>query len=366
MVRDMIYVRVSINGSSPVWMNLDTGASHSAIDPALVRSLRLHQTGSGELSGIGRGQSADFGRVEGATIQVGGYILRNQSMLSFSMSFLASQLGHATDGTLGSNIFNNYVVRVDYARKQIVLEDPAIWKPDHAGQAIPIELRDNVPFVEARIVFTDGRDAPGMFLIDIGQIGAALSLNGTFLEAHPGLLSNRRIDAPPVASVGGTFRYRIARASALKIGPFTLQSPITVLPEHAAGIEANPNLAGVIGADVLSRFTVIFDYSHGRIFLTPNEWLTRPFETDMSGLRLTAQPPLFDHFEVAGVADQSPAREAGFRDGDVITGVDGRTARTLTLADVQESLERVGELRRLTVQRGRQTVEIALRLRRLI
>lgn len=177
MVRDMIYVRVSINGSSPVWMNLDTGASHSAINPELARALGLQETSSGEASGIGRGQSTHFERVEGTTIQLGNQIVRNQSMLILSMSFLASQLGHATDGTLGSNIFSNYVVRVDYTRKRIVLEDPTSWKPDHAGEAIPIELRANMPFVEAGIALPDGRDVRGMFLIDIGQIGAALSLN---------------------------------------------------------------------------------------------------------------------------------------------------------------------------------------------
>lgn len=176
----------------------------------------------------------------------------------------------------------------------------------------------------------------------------------------------RAINAPPVATVGGTFRYRITRVSALKLGRFTLKDPITVLPAHAAGIEADPNVAGLIGADVLSRFSVIFDYPNRRLFLTPNAQLRRPFETDMSGLRLTARPPLFNRFEVNGVADHSPASEAGFRDGDVITAVDGRPATALTLADVQNSLQRVSELRRLTVERGEQTLEVDLRLRRLI
>lgn len=221
----MIYLQASFNGSSPVWVNLDTGASHSVIDPKLASALGLKPSGSGEASGIGRGESAPFGRVEGATIRIGNCILRNQSILTLSMGFLASQLGHATDGTLGWNIFANQVVRVDYTRKQIVLEGSASWKPDHVGQSIPIELRANLPFVTAGIALPDGKEVKGAFLIDSGQIGAALSLNPPFLKAHPELLSRRAINPPVVSVVGGRFAYKLTRVPTLKIGNFSFKDP---------------------------------------------------------------------------------------------------------------------------------------------
>src|SRR5579875_931250 len=119
MARDMMYVRVRINGSGPLWLNVDTGASHSAINPEIAKMLGLREAERGEASGIGRGQSTAFGRVDGATIQVGEGVLRDQSILTMGMGFLASQLGHVTDGTLGWNIFHQYVVRMDYAHGEI-------------------------------------------------------------------------------------------------------------------------------------------------------------------------------------------------------------------------------------------------------
>ena len=86
----------------------------------------------------------------------------------------------------------------------------------------------------------------------------------------------------------------------------------------------------------------------------------------MSGLRLTTRPPSFQTFEVTGVADDSPAREDGMLDGDVITAIDGRTNTVLTLAEVQTSFQRAGELRRLSIQRGDKTINVELHLRRLI
>lgn len=102
------------------------------------------------------------------------------------------------------------------------------------------------------------------------------------------------------------------------------------------------------------------------MYLNPNKRFTQPFETDMSGLRLTARPPLFKRFEISGIAEDSPASEAGMREGDVITAVDGRPAADLTLSEVQKSFQRNGELRRLTIQRGEREFQVDLPLRRLI
>src|ERR1700761_930715 len=61
-VLDMPYLRVSVNGSRPLWVNLDTGASHSAVDKEVAEALRLSESGAGEASGIGRGGSTAYGR----------------------------------------------------------------------------------------------------------------------------------------------------------------------------------------------------------------------------------------------------------------------------------------------------------------
>jgi len=151
-----------------------------------------------------------------------------------------------------------------------------------------------MPFVRAGLIGADGKEAIGIFLLDSGMLGAALSLNEAFQEAHPDLLTFYPAITPAAASaVNGRFEYRLTRVPKLKLGPYSFNDPITVLPAHLAGIHADPTMAGLIGADILSRFTVTFDYPQRKLFLKPNERITEPFETDMSGLRLTARPPLF-------------------------------------------------------------------------
>lgn len=366
MVRDMLYLRASINGSRSLWFNLDTGASHTSINPDVAEQIGLRETGSGDAFGIGHGESERFGRVEGAAIRIGDIVLRGQSLVTLSTGFLAPQLGHATDGTLGWNLFHRYAVRIDYAGGKLEFDDPAHWDSARAGVAVPIEVRDNIPFVRAAILLANGQQAAGDFLIDIGMIGAGLSLNEAFRRAHPELLALRSIPMPDSTAVGGKRQYRLTRVRGLNVGPFTLRGLITVLPMNSAGTEADPNIAGLIGADALSRFTVSFDYAHAKMYLAPNRHFGEPFETDMSGLEVTANPPQFDRFEVSGVMAESPAGQAGVRQGDVIAEVDGRPASRLALADIQTSFEKPGETRHLLLERGKEELRIELHLKRLI
>jgi S1-C subfamily serine protease len=111
---------------------------------------------------------------------------------------------------------------------------------------------------------------------------------------------------------------------------------------------------------------VTFDYPHGRILLEPNGRFAEPFLADESGLSLIATGEGFRRFEVDGVEPGSPAAEAGLRRRDVLTAIDGRPAGAFDLDRVHEALRKVGRTIRLTIARGRNSVDVNLKLRRRI
>ena len=136
-------------------------------------------------------------------------------------------------------------------------------------------------------------------------------------------------------------------------------------------------MAGIIGGEVLRRFTVVFDYSRNQMILEPNVHFAEPYEFDLAGLMPVAEGANLDVFRVYHVIDGSPAQEAGVRTGDVISAIDGRTSADLSLEQVRRLFKqgegkeyRVSLLRGEAVEAERaattQTGAISLRQRTIV
>jgi len=79
--------------------------------------------------------------------------------------------------------------------------------------------------------------------------------------------------------------------------------------------------AGNLGAGILTRFRVIFDYAHDCLWLEPRPGTDiLPFERNRSGLLTDRREGAL---EVLFVAPGSPAEAAGWKTGERITAVDG-------------------------------------------
>jgi hypothetical protein len=80
---------------------------------------------------------------------------------------------------------------------------------------------------------------------------------------HP----NRFCEFPTSRCLGGVIELDALRITGLDLGPFHLTAPVAAIPRTVLGVLANPNIAGFIGAGILSRFTVDWDYE-GKITIT--------------------------------------------------------------------------------------------------
>lgn len=122
----------------------------------------------------------------------------------------------------------------------------------------------------------DGTAIQGTFLIDSGA-STAVWLTRAFSDAHPEFLSaEQTIEVPKVVAVGGQLSARLGRLPAVRLGTFEISMPLTQFSRNTSGILATPDLAGIIGAQMLRRFTVIFDYTHREMILEPNEHFGEP------------------------------------------------------------------------------------------
>ena len=101
------------------------------------------------------------------------------------------------------------------------------------------------------------------------------------------------------------------------------------------------------------------------LILEPHEGFAEPFEADMSGLQLSIGADR-TRYSVDYVVAKSPAAEAGLREGDVITEVDGVAVTPALLDELRVRLRQPNQKLAFTVVRGSSTVVLRIVTRRIV
>ncbi len=204
-------------------------------------------------------------------------------------------------------------------------------------------------------------------MVDTGW-RSALTLTSPFV-ANQKLLTvvPRAVDAVTGMGIGGTTVDSIARVPSLKLGQYTIENFVADFSRAQAGVLSQDDFAGIIGAEILRRFKVIFDYPHHRMILEPNAAFGAPYEFDMSGMFITTDDGHSHAFKVYSIIKDSPAAEAGMQKGDIIEAIDDHPASSFTLEQIRQMFkEAEGKKHWLTVRRNGTVLTAKIRLRRII
>lgn len=351
-----------VNGSEPLWFTLDTGAAASVINMRRARELGLQVSGNGRAQGAGG--VVESSRLSGITFSLPGMELKNLSIMAIPLDSLEASAGRSMDVILGAELFQRYVVEVDYATRFVTLYEPHEYVYNGTGESLPLKFANNHPYVRGKIVVAGLEPIEGEFVIDAGS-NFGITLLPSFTKTHMLMSHVPRTIQTKARGVGGEFALSIGRVESLELGRFKLERPVTAFPE-AGGFFAKEGSAGNIGGLILRRFKVIFDYSRKRMILEPNKNFADAFDFDMSGLGLVADSPQFKLIKINRIIDGSPAAEAGLKVEDVILEVNGRAASDLTLNTLREMFKKDGKQYQFKIKRGDETLQVRLKTRRLI
>jgi predicted aspartyl protease len=353
-----VFVRVRVNGSEPLSFLLDSGAGATVIEKRRADALGLKS--EGKLGAHGVGGSADYslGRLD--SLMVGGAVLRRQNVVIMALPDIGDVLGRPLDGILGYDFISRFVVTIDYSHQVVTLTEPGAWTAPAGARAVPLELLQNVPVVQASC---DGRYA-GRFVVDTGNNSTVL-LHAPFVREHKLLeRASRKIDMRSLGA-GGQETHTMVRMDSLVIGGLTVPRPLVSLSLASTGMTgAGTQLAGNIGGWILERFTVTFDYDGRKMYLEPGPKLAEPMSIGRIGWQVAR---IKGHLEVVAVSEGTPAAEAGVEAGDVLLklgdeglgDVDVPALRRLTDQDPGTRL-------RFEIRRDGQTRQVELTLRELL
>jgi hypothetical protein len=365
VVSNLIVMPGYVDNSGRLEVVLDTGASENVLMPSLALELNLHQTMSAHTEGIGIGQDETMHISSGARLAWGydkKLTLDDQNIAALPIDYISQQTGHQVDAIFGSSLFQHFQIRVDYEHSEVTFTSGS--GPSTSGTPIPIMFYGNEPYVEATFETATGEKVSARFLVDSGTAGD-LILSRKFLDAHPSITKGHiLVDTPPVMAVGGSIQLELLRITSLDLGSFHLAAPVAAVPNSVLGALADNDIAGFIGAGILSRFTVDWDYAHKTMTLTPNHHYGEPFEADASGMRLVAEGPDWKTIQVAATSPGGPAAEAGLKAGDVLNSVDGKVPPPLF--ELKKLLTHPGSSISFTILRSGKQSTMTIHLRRLV
>ena len=362
-----VFIKARINGSEPLTFELDSGAgSGLVLYFNAAKSLGLKLQGTGKGSGAGE-TTFETSFIKGVSLSFAGVEITNQTFVVFPPERTRPASDRVVDGVIGYALFSRYAVEVDYQSRVVNLYEPKTYQYSGSGESLPIRVMGNVPFARVKIPIERGKPVEGEFIVDMGAGRFTVILNTPLVESRNLLpVAQKTIEELGAKGVGGDVKLLVGRLPQLQLGRFAFRNPVIYLAQDRKGAFASTEFSGVIGGELLRRFKVIFDYAHKRLYLEPNANLTDAFEYDMSGIRMEAEGENLKTFRVKRVAENSPAFEAGVRQGDLILAVDGKPASELSLSQINQMFKQEGKEHVLEIVTGEKTKQVRFNLRRLI
>lgn len=401
---DLVIIPVEINGVELSFL-LDTGVDSSVLFSLDERdSIEVRNTEIISVRGLGDGEPVEGLKSSGNTIRIGKatnnnftiYIIYDQDI------YLSSRLGIPIHGILGYDLFKDFVIELNYSKKRLKVRtiDSFKEKKCRKCQIFPIVFYRNKPYIKAEVRIEGGNLIPVNLLVDSGS-GDALWI---FPDMEKGLKVPEKSFKDFLGyGMGGSVYGSRSRVDQLKLGDFDLKSVTASFPDssYLNNLNTYKDRNGSLGAQVLKRFNLIFQYSNNKISFKPNKEYGKPFEYDMSGVvvahdgftlvrgvahmpqvtsredsntgeivfsnRLQVDFFMEPQFRIVEIRPGSPAEEAGLLTGDLLRRVNGRPASKLDLAEIAEIFSSgEGEKIKLRIERNGIEKKIEFRLERIL
>ncbi len=366
---NLVVLEARIRDQGPFRFFLDSGATSTVVDTELANQIGLATERASTERGTAAGSQVTVAPVRGGvdfelapefTIHVDEVITAPFGPTAQSM------MGERFDGILGSALFHQHVIEIDYGNRSLAFHDPASYRYEGEGAVLELDFPERMPalpFIQATLINGEHRLSDFPILVDSGGKTNGMASVPTRRDWDSLVTpANRIFDSMAATGLandaeGTTHESFFTRMDRLILGPFEFDNPQV---SYSAG---GPGIA-VMGASLLHRFTAIFDYSRKRLILEPNADFDNPPTVDRSGAFLMMSDAEDGALEVLFVADGTPAQAAGLTRGDLIQAVDGVPASEIRLNEVRVMFGQTRKFR-LKVQRGDQSLETVLETRSL-
>jgi hypothetical protein len=358
ILNNLVVVPIILNGQLPLKFILDTGVRTAILtEKTFSDILNLSYSRKYSISGPGGQKVVDAFITNNVSLDLPGVHGEGHAMLVLAEDYLElrNYLGTDVHGILGYELFSRFIVEIDYERKQLTLTTTDKFKRKKKFRTIPISIEDTKPYVVTEIQMNDSTRVKAKLLIDSG------ASHGLVLEPSSNAaiqIPQRHIKSIIGRGIGGVITGRIGRIKSIDLAGYEIPDVISNFPDpnsymDTLKVSRTVFRNGSIGGELLSRFSVIFDFPHEKIYLKKNRGFKKKFYYNLSGLTLKAKGSKLRKFEITDVRENSAAAKAGVETGDFVLRVNGLPVNEIDLNTVNGYMNsKPGKRITLEIERG--------------
>ena len=256
---NLLFASVKINGKGPYDFAIDTGATQTVLSEKLATELGLPTITSTVVFGIGGAGKVETKLYKMNEIAIGDVKVRNTPVGTFNDP-LISQIA---DGILGTSIFSDFIITVDYPAGRLELSRK------HAAAGAGAEVLPVWFFSNLLLLPLDVNGKRGNFIVDTGAVTTVMSHS---MAAQHGVNENTpgaKVNLG-IAGVGGF------EGVVLKVPNVTLKTPknteafpqvVSIDLKQISGM-IGTEVSGVAGYDFFSNYKLTLDYNAGEVRLS--------------------------------------------------------------------------------------------------
>ena len=362
LYNNLIFLHCTVNNSKPGWFIFDTGSAVTMLDStfAVDNQINIRDTVISRFSGK---------KVPGSkhlTFHIGHAQLSEVSARVMNTFQLSSVIGRKIDGIIGYDFLEQFVVEVDYFNRNLRFMDPGKFTYKGKGKPLALELnKANWPMTPV-VLHGNDKQAEGMIILDSG------SLMGLSLTSSE--LAEETIPYPISFGITGAGEgSRMGRLDTFEIDGNTINNCIAGFPAKETD-ESTDDISrtvsesglGLIGSEIMVRFTWTFDYTRKTVFVEPNARIHEPFEFDMSGLTIITIDDAYKTFMIIATTSGSPAEQSGLQPGDILLEFNDIPAGNYTLSELRDLFKTESKTFNTRIRRNEDVLEKSFITRKMI
>ncbi len=314
LIGNMIIMKVSIEGHDSLYNFIFDTGSFTILDKSIAREMEIKPEKYTVIGGAGGGRGFS-GMIRLKSVTVGNTRVYDVGAGIIDLSAISEAMGIPVHGIIGNNFFEPFTITWNYKTESFRIDTS--HKPPQDGIVFNIRQEisnSNAPRIYAQIdslkefemIFDTGYD--GMISLP-KKVITSLSYDTTRMIRSIGVMSGGLFGNSPADW--------LIKPASLKMGPLMMRDVIC---------SSNHLDVGLIGGALMKMTEITISYPDQKLIMRPFD----DFQPVISwfGTGLNAVKDGSGNFLITGIWPGSPANISGLKPGDVITFVNGISAKS--------------------------------------